>query len=158
MIPIAAALLSQGMSILGNAVLAQGQEAVERKLGVQLHLTPPEELKKLEAAHEEFLLSLSVKKLERELEGEKIVQAAVTDRWKFDMLSDSWMSKNVRPLVLVYLTVVVTVMAFCSEYVKVEPAWIELLRMAYIAVITAYFAGRSMEKVTDIREQKNVTR
>ena len=74
----------------------------------------------------------------------------ITDRWKADMNSDSWLSKNVRPLVLVFLVVCTVLMIFIdagSINFVVEEKWTDLLQLVLITVIGAYFGGRSLEKV-----------
>ena len=64
----------------------------------------------------------------------------ITERWKMDMQSDSWLSKNIRPLVLVFIDA--GVIAF-----EVKASWVDLLQLVLITVIGAYFGGRSLEKV-----------
>ena len=73
----------------------------------------------------------------------------ITDRWKADMNSDSWLSKNIRPLVLVFLVVCTVLMIFIdagSINFVVEEKWTDLLQLVLITVIGAYFGGRTMEK------------
>jgi len=78
------------------------------------------------------------------------MQKQVTERWKMDMQSDSWLSKNIRPLVLVFLVVSTVLMIFIDagtiKFV-VEDKWTDLLQLVLITVIGAYFGGRSLEKV-----------
>ena len=73
----------------------------------------------------------------------------ITDRWKADMNSDSWLSKNVRPLILIFLVVSTDLMIFIDagtiQFV-VEEKWTDLLQLVLITVIGAYFGGRSFEK------------
>ena len=97
-----------------------------------------------------------VEKAEFEKEMEEIfikaeadIQKNVTDRWKTDMNSDSWLSKNVRPLVLIFLVVSTVLMVFIDAGViafEVKDNWIDLLQLVLITVIGAYFGGRSAEK------------
>tara|TARA_R100000353_G_scaffold15383_2_gene14939 strand:- start:2046 stop:2432 length:387 start_codon:yes stop_codon:yes gene_type:complete len=78
------------------------------------------------------------------------MQKQVTERWKMDMNSDSWLSKNIRPLVLVFLVVSTVLLVFIDAGVitfKVEDKWTDLLQLVLITVIGAYFGGRSLEKV-----------
>jgi len=78
------------------------------------------------------------------------MQKQVTERWKMDMNSDSWLSKNIRPLVLVFLVVATVLLIFIDGGVisfKVEDKWTDLLQLVLITVIGAYFGGRSLEKV-----------
>ena len=77
------------------------------------------------------------------------MEANITDRWKADMNSDSWLSKNVRPMILIFL-VVSTVLMICIDagtiQFTVEEKWTDLLQLVLITVIGAYFGGRSLEK------------
>ena len=83
------------------------------------------------------------------IDAEADMQKNVTDRWKTDMSSDSWLSKNVRPLVLIFLVVSTVLMVFIDAGVisfEVKSNWIDLLQLVLITVIGAYFGGRSVEK------------
>ena len=78
----------------------------------------------------------------------------ITDRWKADMNSDSWLSKNIRPLVLAFLVVYTVLMIFIdagSINFVVEQKWTDLLQLVLITVIGAYFGGRSFEKAKKIK-------
>jgi hypothetical protein len=77
------------------------------------------------------------------------MEANITDRWKSDMNSDSWLSKNVRPMVLIFLVVCTVLMIFIDAGTisfEVEDKWVDLLQLVLITVIGAYFGGRSFEK------------
>ena len=74
----------------------------------------------------------------------------VTERWKVDMQSDSWLSKNIRPLVLIFLVVSTVLLIFIDAGIidfEVKASWVDLLQLVLITVIGAYFGGRSLEKV-----------
>ena len=74
----------------------------------------------------------------------------ITERWKMDMQSDSWLSKNIRPLVLVFLVVATVLLIFIDAGAisfMVQDKWTDLLQLVLITVIGAYFGGRSLEKV-----------
>ena len=78
------------------------------------------------------------------------MEKTITERWKMDMQSDSWLSKNIRPLVLVFLVVSTVLMIFIDAGAisfNVEDKWTDLLQLVLITVIGAYFGGRSLEKV-----------
>ena len=78
------------------------------------------------------------------------MQKQVTERWKLDMNSDSWLSKNIRPLVLVFLVVSTVLLVFIDAgFIKfnVKDSYVDLLQLVLITVIGAYFGGRSLEKV-----------
>jgi L-asparagine transporter-like permease len=78
------------------------------------------------------------------------MEKTITDRWKADMESDSWLAKNIRPMTLAFLVVSTVLMIFIDagtiEFV-VEEKWTDLLQIVLITVIGAYFGGRSLEKV-----------
>jgi hypothetical protein len=76
-------------------------------------------------------------------------QTQVTERWKMDMESDSFLSKNIRPLVLVYLTSIFTILAFADGNVggfEVAQEYIPIFQSLLITVYGAYFVGRTWEK------------
>ena len=88
------------------------------------------------------------------LSHEAEMEKNITDRWTADMNSDSWLSKNVRPLVLVFLVVCTVLMIFIdagSLNFVVEEKWTDLLQLVLITVIGAYFGGRTMEKRKKIK-------
>ena len=73
----------------------------------------------------------------------------VTSRWKADMNSDSWLSKNVRPLVLIFLVACTMLIIFIDAgklNFNVKDSYVDLLQLVLITVIGAYFGGRSFEK------------
>ena len=83
------------------------------------------------------------------LNHEAEMEKNITDRWSADMNSDSWLSKNVRPLVLIFLVVCTVLMIFIDAGTisfTVEQKWTDLLQLVLITVIGAYFGGRSFEK------------
>ena len=79
----------------------------------------------------------------------------ITQRRTADMNSDSWLSKNVRPLVLIFLVVSTVLMIFIDAgtiQFTVEEKWTDLLQLVLITVIGAYFGGRSLEKTKKIKK------
>ena len=83
------------------------------------------------------------------LSHEAEMERNITDRWSADMNSDSWLSKNVRPMVLIFLVVSTVLMIFIDAGAinfTVEEKWTDLLQLVLITVIGAYFGGRSFEK------------
>mgnify|MGYP003669994785 FL=1 len=127
------------MSILGKIFSGGATELVKGVGGVidNLHTSKEEKL----AAEQK------IKQLVSDYETQ--MEANITDRWKADMNSDSWLSKNVRPLVLIFLVVCTVLMIFIDagtiEF-TVEQKWTDLLQLVLITVIGAYFGGRSFEK------------
>jgi hypothetical protein len=127
------------MSILKKIFSGGAKDLVEGVGGVLDNLTTTKE-EKLEAKHkmQELIADYETK-----------MEQNITDRWKADMNSDSWLSKNVRPLVLIFLVVSTVLMIFIDAGTiafEVEAKWTDLLQLVLITVIGAYFGGRTVEK------------
>ena len=131
MIPIVASLLGtlaeNGLGLLSSAIQAKGKEVVENTLGVKIPDAPtPEDVAKLRQMqfdHEEKLLALGIEKAKMELaelqmfaDAQKNEDNNITDRWKADMGSDSWLSKNIRPMSLIAIFVGYFVFAMMSAF------------------------------------------
>ena len=85
-------------------------------------------------------------------------QREVTSRWESDMNSDSWLAKNIRPMVLVYLTFIFTLLAFTDGNVgefKIAKEYIPIIQTLLVTAYGAYFVGRSWEKGKQIMNKKN---
>ena len=126
--------------MLGNLLSGGAAELVKGVGGVidSLHTSGEEKL-----AAEQKIKEL-VSNYEVEMEKQ------ITERWKMDMQSDSWLSKNIRPLVLVFLVVATVLLIFIDAGAisfTVQDKWTDLLQLVLITVIGAYFGGRSLEKV-----------
>ena len=127
------------MNILGMLTGGGAKDLVEGVGGVidNLHTSKEE---KLEAKQK-------MKELVSNYEVE--MEKTITERWKVDMNSDSWLSKNIRPMVLIFLVVATVLMIFIDAGMisfEVEAKWTDLLQLVLITVIGAYFGGRSLEK------------
>ena len=84
-------------------------------------------------------------------------QTQISERWKLDMQSDSFLSKNIRPLVLIYLTVIFTALAFFDGNIggfKVAEEYIPIFQSLLITVYGAYFVGRTWEKAKKSSDNK----
>ena len=84
------------------------------------------------------------------LDYEKTMQVEVSKRWEYDMKSDSWLSKNIRPMVLIFLCVSTVLLIFIDAgfySFNVEQSWIDLLKVVLMTTVGAYFGGRSFEKI-----------
>ncbi len=82
-------------------------------------------------------------------------QNNVTDRWKADMASDSWLSKNIRPLSLVAIFTAYVVFALMSAFgLAVNEDYVELLGQWGIIIFGAYFTSRGAEKIMDMKVKK----
>ena len=126
--------------MLGNLLSGGAADLVKNVGGVidNLHTSNEE---KLEAERK-------IKELIANYEVE--MEKNITARWEVDLKSDSWLSKNVRPLVLIFLIVCTMLLIFIDagalEF-EVKSSWVDLLQLVLITVIGAYFGGRSLEKV-----------
>jgi len=128
------------MNVLSKIFSSGATELIKGVGGVLDNLTTSKE-EKLEAEQK-------VKELVSSYEIE--MEKNITERWKMDMQSDSWLSKNIRPLVLVFLVVSTVLLIFIDAGAisfKVQDKWTDLLQLVLITVIGAYFGGRSLEKV-----------
>jgi len=78
----------------------------------------------------------------------------ISDRWASDMKSDSWLSKNTRPMTLIYLTLAMTIFIVLDSSVLLEinDGWVSLLEALLITVYVAYFGSRGAEKITKIKK------
>ena len=127
------------MGVLGKIFSAGAGKLVENVGGVLDNLTTSKE-EKLEAQRK-------IKEIVANYEIE--MEKNVTDRWNADMNSDSWLSKNVRPMVLIFLVVCTVLLIFIDAgHLKfnVKESYVDLLQIVLITVIGAYFGGRSLEK------------
>ena len=128
------------MSILTSIFSSGATELVKGVGGIidNLHTSKEEKL----------AAELKIKELISNYEVE--MEKTITDRWKADMNSDSWLSKNIRPMTLAFLVISTVLMIFIDagtiDFV-VEEKWTNLLQIVLITVIGAYFGGRSLEKV-----------
>jgi hypothetical protein len=127
------------MNILGTIFSGGAKDLVEGVGGVidNLHTSKEEKLE-AEQKIKELVASYQTS-LEKE----------ISSRWQADMASDSWLSKNVRPLVLIFLVISTVLLIFIDAGVinfVVEAKWTDLLQLVLITVIGAYFGGRSLEK------------
>ena len=128
------------MSILGTIFSGGAKELVEGVGGVidNLHTSKEEKL----AAEQKIKELIANYKVEMEKN--------ITARWEADLKSDSWLSKNVRPLTLIFLIVCTMLLIFIDAGAlnfEVKSSWVDLLQLVLITVIGAYFGGRSLEKV-----------
>ena len=126
--------------MLGKIFSGGAAELVKGVGGVIDNLTTSKE-EKLEAERK-------IKELvsNHEVEMEK----QITERWSMDMNSDSWLSKNIRPMTLIFLVISTVLIIFIDAGVisfEVKDTWVDLLQLVLITVIGAYFGGRSLEKV-----------
>ena len=128
------------MSIL-TSIFSSGASALVNSVGGVLDNLTTSKEEKLEAERK-------IKELMANYEVE--MEKNITSRWEADLKSDSWLSKNVRPLVLIFLIVCTMLLIFIDAGAlnfEVKSSWVDLLQLVLITVIGAYFGGRSLEKV-----------
>lgn len=155
--PVLAQMVQAGLGTLAGAIEAKGKDVIEQKLGVQIPDTPvgltPEKISELQQAqmkHEEFLIQAAA-------EADKSSQEEVTKRWQADMSSDVWLAKNIRPLVLLGLFLLLLGMVVADALgATFSDATYGLVTAAVNIVFIAYFSGRSLEKGVAIWKGKNV--
>jgi hypothetical protein len=168
MIPIVASLLGtlaqNGLGLLSSAIQAKGKEVVEQTLGVKISDNPSDaevsKLRQLQFDHEERLLELGIEKARIEQEELQALLKAqanqednVSKRWQADMSSDSWLSKNIRPMTLVYILTAYLIFAGLSAAgIQVQESYVALLGQWGMLVMTAYFGGRTVETVMEMRK------
>ena len=126
--------------MLGNLLSGGAADLVKNVGGVidELHTSEEEKLE-AERKIKEVIANYEVE-----------MEKNITSRWEADLKSDSWLSKNVRPLVLVFLIVCTMLLIFIDAGAlnfEVKSSWVDLLQLVLITVIGAYFGGRSLEKV-----------
>ena len=83
------------------------------------------------------------------IEAEAAMQKNVTERWKADLEHGNWLTRSVRPLVLIFLIVSTVLLVFidsCSIQFEVAEKWVDLLQLTLITTVGAFFGGRSYEK------------
>ena len=126
--------------MLGSLLSGGGADLVKNVGGVidDLH-TSEEERLEAERKIKEIIANYEVE-----------MEKNITSRWEADLKSDSWLSKNVRPMVLIFLIVCTMLLIFIDAGAlnfEVKSTWVDLLQLVLITVIGAYFGGRSLEKV-----------
>ena len=170
MLPILASLLGSlaqnGLGLLSSAIQAKGKEVVENTLGVKIPDNPTAEdvskLRQLQFDHEEKLLELGIEKAKLELaEMEMFAKAAqsdadnVTDRWEADMSSDFWLSKNIRPMSLIAIFLGYFLFAMMSAFgLNANESYVSLLGQWGMLIMGAYFGGRTIEKLAEMKGKK----
>ena len=126
--------------MLGNLFSGGAAELVKGVGGVidNLHTSKEEKLE-AERKIKELMANYQVE-----------MEKNITSRWEADLKSDSWLSKNVRPMTLIFLIVCTMLLIFIDAGAlnfEVKSSWVDLLQLVLITVIGAYFGGRSLEKV-----------
>jgi hypothetical protein len=101
------------------------------------------------------LMEMAQKGQLAELQADMNEQDNLTERAKNDMASDSWLSKNIRPMTLIFILVVYTVFATMSAYGhNANESYVTLLGQWGMLIMSFYFGGRTLEKILAMKEKK----
>lgn len=158
-IPIAMALAQFAPSLLklfgaGEPTQAMAQKVIDIAQTVTGAKTPEEALETMKAnveAQAAFHMAVLNQQttLEQLYSAERLsVQMELTKRQMNDMTSDSWLSKNIRPLALVYLLAIVTFQGF--KLMTLDPGFLAMIREFTGYALIFYFGGRTVEKVATV--------
>lgn len=135
--------------IVLDALLGIGSKLIDKLI--------PDPAQKAEAQLKlaEMAQNGELEKLAKENEAYKTEQDNITGRWSADMASDSWLSKNIRPMALVAILVGYFGFALMSALgLFVQQAYVELLGQWGMLVMSAYFGGRTLEKIIELKNKK----
>jgi|TARA_R110000851_G_scaffold1692_6_gene6600 hypothetical protein len=89
------------------------------------------------------------------LEQDIVEMQEISKRWESDMKSDSWLSKNTRPMTLIYLTVMMSLYIILDSLdiaFNIDESWVELLKTLLVTIYVAYFGSRGFEKYNSIKK------
>ena len=90
-----------------------------------------------------------------QLQADMNEQQELTKRQQADMMSDSWLSKNIRPMTLIFILVTYTVFGMMSAWdIEVNNNYVELLGQWGMLIMSFYFGGRTLEKIMDMKAKK----
>jgi len=142
---------------VGNALrwlVSQGKTVAEPLLKVAGTITGIDGLKELGSmiSKSKELSDLDKELLLKELEQDISRESEVTKRWQADLNSDSWLSKNIRPLTLSFLLINMFIFIMLDsslEGFKIDIEWIHLLKGLLMTAVGGYFVIRGVEKVTN---------
>ena len=135
--------------IVLDALLGIGSKLIDKLI--------PDPAQKAEAQLKlaEMAQNGELEKLAKENEAYKTEQDNVTGRWSAYMASDSWLSKNIRPLALVAIFCGYFTFAMMSAWgIFVQQSYVELLGQWGMLVMSAYFGGRTLEKIIELKNKK----
>jgi hypothetical protein len=131
------------------ALLDVGSKLLDR------FMPDPAAAAKAKAELEQMAAQNKLAELNVDLEAYKTEQNNLTERLKADMSSDSWLSKNIRPLTLVFILVAYSTFAMMSAFeLETRGAYVELLGQWGMLIMSFYFGGRTLEKIIDMRGKK----
>ena len=132
-----------------DALLQVGSKLIDKLI------PDPEAKAKAQLDLAQLAQSGELAKMANDTELYKAEQAGITDRWTADMASDSWLSKNIRPLALIAIFVAYFLFAMMSAFGhNAQASYVELLGQWGMLVMSAYFGGRTLEKIMEMKAKK----
>lgn len=127
------------------AILSIGEKVLDRVL--------PDQEAKAKAMAE--LAKIQAEGKLAELNADNIEAQELTKRQEADMKSDSWLSKNIRPMTLIFILLIYTIFGFMSAWdLEVNGPYVELLGQWGMLIMSFYFGGRTIEKIISMKEKK----
>jgi len=130
------------------ALLSIGEKVLDKVL------PDPEARAKAQA----MLIEMQQKGELAKLQADMNEQDNLTKRAEADMKSDSWLSKNIRPMTLIFILVTYTVFGMMSAWeIEVNNTYVELLGQWGMLIMSFYFGGRTLEKIMDMKAKKDAT-
>ena len=127
------------------AILSIGEKVLDRVL-------PDQEAKSKALAE---LAKIQAEGRLAELNADNVEAQEVTKRQEADMQSDSWLSKNIRPMTLIFILLIYTIFGFMSAWdLEVNGPYVELLGQWGMLIMSFYFGGRTIEKIIAMKEKK----
>lgn len=149
-----------GTTRVGDALrwlVKQGKEVAPELIQLAGNITGIDSLKQLSKKIKESdkLSEIDKQILLEELRYDMLEMQEVTKRWQYDMSSDSWLSKNIRPLTLAFLTATLFIYIILDSSIqgfKIDSNWIDLLSSLLLLVYGGYFGARTVEKVVKHRK------
>jgi len=130
------------------ALLSIGEKVLDKVL------PDPEARAKAQA----MLIEMQQKGELAQLQADMNEQDNLTKRAEADMKSDSWLSKNIRPMTLIFILVTYTVFGMMSAWeIEVNNNYVELLGQWGMLIMSFYFGGRTLEKIMDMKAKKDAT-
>lgn len=139
-----------GVAMIGvESLLTIGTKLIDRLM------PDPETKAKAQLELAQMAQNGELAKMTSEAELDKAEITGVSERWQADMNSDSWLSKNVRPMTLVYLLTAYLLLAVLDGFgFRISESYVTLLGQWGMLVMSAYFGGRTLEKIIDARAKK----
>jgi hypothetical protein len=132
-----------------DAILGIGSKLIDKLI------PDPEAKAKAQLDLAQLAQSGELAKMANDTELYKAEQTGITDRWTADMASDSWLSKNIRPLALIAIFVAYFLFAMMSAFGhNAQQSYVELLGQWGMLVMSAYFGGRTLEKIMEMKAKK----